>query len=423
VRTFLLALIVVLLAPTAAQATYSVVATDSATGQVGGSVTSCVGNQGVGVVYRPSVGHGGVNAQAAANASGRDRAVMLLNMDVAPAEIIANITASSFDSNAATRQYGVVDLMGRAAGFTGSRAMNYKEDRQGTIGALTYSVQGNILTSRAVIDQAEIAFRNSGCDLADKLMLALEAGALNGEGDNRCTPRGVPSDAASIEVDLSGATAGSYLKLAVAGTGNSSAVVQLRAMFNTWRTTHACDGGAGGAGGAGGRGGASGAGGRGGVGGAAGGAGRGGATAVAGSGGRGGAGGSTATGGTTGNGGRGGTTGTGGATGNGGTGDPTSTGGATGNGGSGGGAGGSDGSTAGSGGDAGGATAGQAGAAGGDAAAQGSAGAGGDGGTPSGDAGGCGCVTAGSPARSFAAVASLLGLIGLAARRRRRFPR
>ena len=126
--------------------------------------------------------------------------------------------------------------------------MNYKEDRQGTIGALTYSVQGNILTSRAVIDQAETAFRTTGCDLADKLMLALEAGAMGGEGDSRCTPRGIPSDAASIEVDLTGATAGSYLKLAVAGTGNTSAVVQLRAMFNTWRTTHACGGGAGGAG-------------------------------------------------------------------------------------------------------------------------------------------------------------------------------
>src|SRR6476646_7003995 len=88
-------------APATAHATYSVVATDSGTGQVGGAVTSCVGSQGVGVVYRPSVGHGGVNAQAAANANGRDRAVMLLGMDVAPADIITMITASSFDASAA----------------------------------------------------------------------------------------------------------------------------------------------------------------------------------------------------------------------------------------------------------------------------------------------------------------------------------
>lgn len=238
-----------LLAPATARATYSVVAADTAAGQVGGAVTSCVGSQGVGVVYRPSVGHGGVNAQASANANGRDRAVTLLDMNVAPADIIAMITASSFDASAATRQYGVVDLMGRAAGFTGSGAMNYKEDRQGTIGAYTYSVQGNILTSKNVIDHAETAFRTTGCDLADKMMLALEAGATGGEGDSRCTPDGIPSDAASIEVDPPGATAGSYLKLSVAGTGRTSAVVQLRAMFDAWRATNPCPGGMGGSGG------------------------------------------------------------------------------------------------------------------------------------------------------------------------------
>jgi MYXO-CTERM domain-containing protein len=270
---------VLVLAPTTARATYSVVATDSATGQVGGAVTSCVGSQGVGVVYRPSVGHGGVNAQASANANGRDRAVMSLGMDVAPADIITMITASSFDASAATRQYGVVDLMGRAAGFTGSGAMNYKEDRQGTIGAYTYSVQGNILTSKNVIDHAETAFRTTGCDLADKMMLAVEAGAAGGEGDSRCTPNGIPSDAASIEVDPTGATAGSYLKLSVAGTGRTSAVVQLRTMFDAWRVAHPCPGGAGGTGG---RGGTTGTGGAAGTAGAAGTTGTAGATGGAG---------------------------------------------------------------------------------------------------------------------------------------------
>jgi MYXO-CTERM domain-containing protein len=287
--------LVLVLAPATAHATYSVVATDRATGQVGGAVTSCVGSQGVGVVYRPSVGHGGVNAQASASATGRDRAVVLLGMDVAPADIITMITAASFDSNAAVRQYGVVDLMGRAAGFTGGSAMNYKEDRQGSVGSTTYSVQGNILTSRAVIDQAESAFRNGGCDLADKLMRALEGGAMNGEGDSRCTSRGYPSDAASIEVDLTGEPAGSYLKLSVAG-GNMNAVTRMRTMFDAWRTTHPCAGGSnGGAGGTGG------VGGRGGVGGANGGSGgRGGVGGMPGPGGTSGAGAATGTSGTTG---------------------------------------------------------------------------------------------------------------------------
>ena len=115
---------------------------------------------------------------------------MLLGMDVAPADIITMITASSFDASAATRQYGVVDLMGRAAGFTGSGAMTTRKTVRGRSARYTYSVQGNILTSKAVIDQAETAFRTTGCDLADKMMLALEAGATGGDGDSRCTPKG-----------------------------------------------------------------------------------------------------------------------------------------------------------------------------------------------------------------------------------------
>jgi len=230
-----------LLVAAPARATYSVVATDQATQQVGGATTSCVGALSVASVYGPSPGHGGINAQATQNLAGRDRGVMLLAMDVAPASIIQQITAATFDPTARTRQYGIADLSGRAAGFTGAGATDYKEDRQGTIGTYTYSTQGNILTSKAVLDQAEAAFRTQGCDLADKLMLALEGGAQNGEGDSRCTTtRNIPSDSASIEVDLSGAPAGSYLRLSLSRTMNTSPLIGLRTMFNTWRSTHPC---------------------------------------------------------------------------------------------------------------------------------------------------------------------------------------
>jgi uncharacterized Ntn-hydrolase superfamily protein len=100
-----------------------------------------------------------------------------LRDDVDPADIIAEITSPDFDPSASVRQYGIVDLFGRAAGFTGQNDMPYAEDRQGFVDLYTYSVQGNILTSGRVIDQAEAAFTSIGCDLADKLMLSLEAGA------------------------------------------------------------------------------------------------------------------------------------------------------------------------------------------------------------------------------------------------------
>jgi uncharacterized Ntn-hydrolase superfamily protein len=226
-----------------AGATYSIVAADATTRQVGGAVTSCVAPQSVDIVYRSAPGHGAIHAQAAANASGRDRGVALLEAGTAPADVIAQIATSSFDARFQSRQYGVVDLSGRAAGFTGSSAQQYREDRQGVVGSYVYSVQGNILTSIRVLDQAEAGFEARGCDLAERLMLALEAGATNGEGDSRCTTAyRLPSDSSSLQVDREGEPAGAYLRLAFTSTNppHENPIIRLRALFDTWRTSHPC---------------------------------------------------------------------------------------------------------------------------------------------------------------------------------------
>jgi uncharacterized Ntn-hydrolase superfamily protein len=218
-------------------ATYSIVGADTAARQVGGAVTSCVPFS-VSVVYGSVPGIGAVHAQARLSSGFRDQAVQMLEAGVAPADIIAAVTSA--DAMAEERQYGIVDLMARTAGFTGSQTMPYAEDRQGADGAFVYSAQGNILTGPAVLDQAEGAFLGGGgCDLADRLMLALEAGGQNGEGDSRCTPMGIPSNAAFIEVDLEGMPAGSYLRLDVQ-TGSENPLVELRAQYDAWRQTHPC---------------------------------------------------------------------------------------------------------------------------------------------------------------------------------------
>jgi uncharacterized Ntn-hydrolase superfamily protein len=232
-----------LLVASPAGATYSIVAADATARQVGGAVTSCVAPQSVDIVYRSAPGHGAIHAQAAANASGRDRGVALLEAGTAPADVIAQIATSSFDSRFQSRQYGVVDLSGRAAGFTGSSAQQYRADRQGFVEPYVYSIQGNILTGARVLDQAEAAFKARGCDLAERLMLALEAGAENGEGDSRCTTAyRIPSDSATLQVDREGEPAGSYLRLAFTSTNlvHENPIIRLRAQFATWRTTHPC---------------------------------------------------------------------------------------------------------------------------------------------------------------------------------------
>jgi hypothetical protein len=89
-----------------------------------------------------------------------------------------------------------------------------------------------------------MAFETQGCDLADKLMLALEAGALNGEGDSRCTDQGIPSDGAFIQVDLPTGTPGSYLMLKVDNTKPNNPLTLLRTQFDMWRLAHPCATGA-----------------------------------------------------------------------------------------------------------------------------------------------------------------------------------
>jgi uncharacterized Ntn-hydrolase superfamily protein len=234
------ALVMFLLHSAPAAATYSIAGADSATGEVGGTGTSCLGGGDVYIIYGAAPGFGVIHAQAQANQAGRDRGVELLEQGIAPADVILAITAASFDSNARVRQYGVVDAAGRAAGFTGEGDRAFAGDRQGSVKGFGYSVQGNILTGPAVLTRAAAAFEASGCDLAERLMLALEAGAENGEGDNRCTPNGIPSDSSFIQVERPGTAKGSFLELHVRNSGSESPIPSLRAQFDAWRATHPC---------------------------------------------------------------------------------------------------------------------------------------------------------------------------------------
>jgi MYXO-CTERM domain-containing protein len=240
---WLVGIALVALAPGTARATYSIVAADRATRQVGGAVTSCVAPNGVGLVYGSSPGLGAVASQAASNRAGRDRAVQLLQMNVAPAQIIQTLTSVAFDPGSARRQYGVIDLMGRAAGHSGTSNGVFSDDLQGNSGDFTYSIQGNILTGALVLSQAQAAFRDQACDLAERLMRALEAGAVGNQGDRRCTPDGAPSDSAFIQVDRPGEPVGSFLRLSVVSPRRTSPLPALRVQFDAWRRTHPCPAG------------------------------------------------------------------------------------------------------------------------------------------------------------------------------------
>ncbi len=217
-----------------AQATYSIVAADRLTQQVGGAVTSCVAPSSVALVYGSAPGIGAVHAQAYSNRDGRDAAVRLLTQGYQPSEILSYITSPSFDRSAAYRQYGIVSF-DDAVGYSGAANGFFSSDTQLELSRYRVSIQGNILTSARVLSQADAGFLGPACDLADRLIGALEAGALNGEGDSRCRPN-KPADAAYIRIDNADGSVALELNVQ-----NSAAPLRaLRRQFDIWRIANPC---------------------------------------------------------------------------------------------------------------------------------------------------------------------------------------
>jgi uncharacterized Ntn-hydrolase superfamily protein len=194
-RLALTSILVVLLSVASRQAgaTWSIVAVDPITREVGAAAATCT--VGVELIYGGVPGRGVIVAQAATNLSARRRGVEMIAAGAGPREIISLLASEEFNPgglwNASWReqQYGVAVLgAGPAAGhFTGVETVPWS----GGLAEGTVSVQGNMLYSRDVVDAAFRSFRESGrsenCTphLAERLIRALEAGATRG-GDKRC---------------------------------------------------------------------------------------------------------------------------------------------------------------------------------------------------------------------------------------------
>ena len=164
----------------AAQATWSVVAVDPETGEVGVAVASCIGSE-VSVVPVLVPGVGAAASQAAISELSGERIVDALSGGASAAETIDAVVAA--DDSPGDRQFGVVVLNDGGAGWTGSDTFDVALDRRSTDG--TVSVQGNILVSESVVAAAVAAFEASDGKLPERLVAALLAGADEG-GDSRC---------------------------------------------------------------------------------------------------------------------------------------------------------------------------------------------------------------------------------------------
>ncbi len=157
--------------------TFSIVAVDPATGEIGVAVQSRIVAVG-GIVPFAKAGVGAVATQAYANVRYGPAGLALLAERIAPDECLRLLTAS--DPLRETRQAGIIDAAGRAATYTGNECLDWA----GGLVGRHFAVQGNILAGREVVTAMAAAFEGSEGLLEDRLLAALEAGQAAG-GDRR----------------------------------------------------------------------------------------------------------------------------------------------------------------------------------------------------------------------------------------------
>jgi uncharacterized Ntn-hydrolase superfamily protein len=158
-------------------ATFSIVARDAETGEMGVAVASrffAVGH----VVPWAKAGVGAVATQSFMNTSFGWRGLELLEKGLTPEEIVTVLTRN--DDNPEQRQLGIVSADGKSATYTGKKCLAWAGGRNGP----DYAVQGNILAGEAVVIGIEKAFLETKGTLAERLYAALLAGEKNG-GDSR----------------------------------------------------------------------------------------------------------------------------------------------------------------------------------------------------------------------------------------------
>ena len=158
-------------------ATYSIVARDPATGDLGIAVQSkflAVGS----VVPWAIAGVGAIATQALANPVYGPNGLRMIRNGASAQEALARLLEG--DDGREHRQAGIVDAQGNAATFTGGSCFPWAGGRTGE----GYAAQGNILVSAATVDALADTFEAARGPLADRLLAALRAGQAAG-GDRR----------------------------------------------------------------------------------------------------------------------------------------------------------------------------------------------------------------------------------------------
>ena len=158
--------------------TYSIVARDPDTGELGVAVQSHWFSVGA-IVPWAEAGVGAVATQSLVDPSYGPLGLQIMAAGRDAGQALEGLLKA--DAHPEIRQVAMIDAAGIVAAHTGSGCIPEAGHRIGE----NYSVQANLMARDVVPDRMAEAFENATGDLADRMMAALEAGAddIVAEGD------------------------------------------------------------------------------------------------------------------------------------------------------------------------------------------------------------------------------------------------
>ncbi|MHB8929563.1 MAG: DUF1028 domain-containing protein [Melioribacteraceae bacterium] len=157
--------------------TFSIVAFDEKTGDMGVAVQSHWFSVGTSVIWGEA-GVGVVATQSFVNPAFGPNGLALLKKGMTPQEVVDELIKG--DEGREFRQLAVLDSKGRAASYTGKLCIQ----PAGNIVGKDFSVQANLMSNDRIWPAMAEAFKNSKGPLAERMLVALEAAQKAG-GDIR----------------------------------------------------------------------------------------------------------------------------------------------------------------------------------------------------------------------------------------------
>jgi uncharacterized Ntn-hydrolase superfamily protein len=228
------------------QDTFSIVAVDTVTGEIGSAGASCLdniqfpGSNGAIIISDILPGRGAIHTQSYWNAVNQANARLKMEEGLSPQQVIDWLKANDAQGGFGwvNRQYGVVDFdpdgHPRSAALTGNGCLDWKGHRLG----VHYAIQGNILLGPEILDSMEARFLAATGTLADRLMACLQGANVPG-ADSRCLSNGTSSLSAFLRVAKPGDADDSlYLDLNVPSLpAGREPIDSLQTLYNTWKTS------------------------------------------------------------------------------------------------------------------------------------------------------------------------------------------